>query len=158
MLAPKAGAFSTNQMTPSDTANAIRGQNQASSGSGRPMDWDYLHGRYFSGRVPALAIGRGALNLDEHYEVRAVGKRVGNRCFVRRETIGGDLEGAIRRDGVTNAFNKNIGGGLVPLTHFHIADLNVFDALTYDSLAIFAGKHALAVFTEALGFDPAADT
>ena len=61
-------------------------------------------------------------------------------------------------DSVTNAFNKNIGGGFVPLTHFHIADLNAFDALTHDSLALFADKHALAVSTEALGFDPAADT
>lgn len=35
-------------------------------------DWDSLRRNYFGGRIPALSLGRGAVDLDELREVRAV--------------------------------------------------------------------------------------
>jgi hypothetical protein len=67
------------------------------------------------GAVLALAIRNGAIDRDEHGEVRAIAERVRNRSAVRGESIGRDLKLAIGRDGIADAFHKNIRGPLVEL-------------------------------------------
>lgn len=87
------------------------------SGSGCPVNWDYLHGLDFSGRIPGFAFLRCFVDFDEHRVAgEPIMQRSGDRGAIARESIGADLKRSARRC-VADAFHKNICGRLVALTH-----------------------------------------
>lgn len=58
--------------------------------------FNFLQAGDFRRRVPRFTVGRRALNVDQRGEVATVAKRGRDRGLVRRESIGRDLEFAMR--------------------------------------------------------------
>src|SRR5579863_510383 len=79
-------------------------------------DWDYLHGLDFGGAVSRFAFLRSAVNLDELCKVAAILQGVEDRGAVRSKAVSRDLE-SLAGSRVAQAFDENVRGGLVALTH-----------------------------------------
>jgi hypothetical protein len=141
------------------SANALR--------VGTAHNWDRLRRSYFGGRVAPFAFRRGAVDLDELRVIAAVMQRGADRGLVRRESIGGHLKVAACCR-MAQAFNENIGGCLVALSHrdvehqlisdypeFSCAHLFVYSGLTTGGsmrliLAFIASTAILAAADEPL--------
>ena len=72
---------------------------------GIAADWDHLRSDDFSGRVPLLAVARGAVHLDELRIIDAHPETVFNCIRVRSKTIAGKLETPV------SGFAKLLGEG-----------------------------------------------
>ena len=70
-------------------------------------NWDYLHAGDFGGRIPAFAFTGSLVDLDEHREIAAVLKRVGNGRLVGSKAVRRNLE-AIRRGRMAQPFDENV--------------------------------------------------
>jgi hypothetical protein len=74
-------------------------------------DWDYLGAHHFGGRVPALAFGSGAVDLDELGKIYPMVQSVQYCGAVRSKAICGQLEVPSRSLGQT--FDEDIGSVLI---------------------------------------------
>src|ERR1700680_3665605 len=115
-------------------------------------DWDYLHGSDFGGRIPRFAFARGFVDFYQHGVIDAISEGVGDGGFVRPKSVCGHLELAAGMNRVPQAFNKNIGNGLVSFAH---RDVENQLGSSFDGDECIAITEVLVIFREnALLFFP----